>query len=58
MSTVGVVIEGFMMIAEIISATLYLMVLPTSISRRNSAIEVTMAHQKLKAFLLGKIPKT
>ena len=58
MSTVGVVIEGSMMVAEIISATLYLMVLPTSISRRNSAIEVTMAHQKLKPFLLGKIPKT
>jgi hypothetical protein len=47
-----------MMVAEKISATLYLMVLPTSISRRNSAVEVTMAHRKLKAFLMGKKPKT
>ena len=50
MSTTRVVIERTMMVAEIISATRYLMILPTSISRRNSAIEVTTAHQKLKAF--------
>ena len=49
-STTRVVIERSIMVPEIISATRYLMILPSSISRRNSAIEVTKARQKLKAF--------
>jgi hypothetical protein len=58
MATVGVVIERSMMVAEIIFVTLCLMILSTSISRRNSAIELTMAHEKVKAFLFGKKTKT